>query len=76
MTLTFDFKGKNFNSHIFGMGRLIDLGWTICELDTMLNTQWAYSWTTVHGKKINFQPVGPWMGYSLTDLGAGVLSFP
>ena len=50
MTLTLDFKGQIFNSHILGMGRLIDLGWTRCELDTMLDAQWASSWATVNGK--------------------------
>ena len=74
--LDFDFQGQIFNSHIFGMGRSIDLEWKRCELDTMLDAQWASSWPTVHGKYISFQPFGPWMGYSFTDLGAeGVLSF-
>ena len=34
------------------MGRSIDLEWKRCELDTMLNTQWACSWDTVRGKYI------------------------
>ena len=50
MTLTLDFQGQIFNSHILGMGRSIDLECKRCEFDTMLNTQWAYSWATVHGK--------------------------
>ena len=50
MTLTLDFQGKNFDSHILGMGRSIDLEWKRCELDTMLDAQWASSWPTVHGK--------------------------
>ena len=70
MTLTLDFQGKIFNSHILGMGRSIDLEWKRCELDAMLDAQWASSWPTVHGKQISFQLVGPWMGYSFTDLGA------
>ena len=70
--LDFDFQGQMFNSHIFGMGRSIDLEWKRCELDTMLDAQWASSWPTVHGKYISFQPFGPWMGYSFTDLGAEV----
>ena len=31
---------------------VIDLEWKRCELDTMLDTQWACSWATVHGKYI------------------------
>ena len=52
MTLTLDFKGQIFNSHILGMGRSIDIEWKSCELDTMLETLWACSWATVHGKYI------------------------
>ena len=37
MTLTLDFQGQ-------GMGRSIDLEWKRCELDTMLDAQWASSW--------------------------------
>ena len=80
MTLTLDFHDQIFDSHILGMGRSIDLEWKRCELDTILYAQWACSWATVHGKKIgqviglcetySFQPIGPWMGYSFTDLGA------
>ena len=81
MTLTLDFHDQIFNSHILGMGRSIDLEWKRCELDTMLYAQWACFWATVHGKKdrpsngsiwnsYSFQPIGPWMGYSFTDLGA------
>ena len=50
MTLTLDFQGQIFNSHILGMGRSIDLERKRCELDTLLNAQWASSWPTVHGK--------------------------
>ena len=57
MTLTLDFQGQIFNSHILGMGRSIDLGWKRCELDTMLDAQWACSWATVHGQYIG-QVVG------------------
>ena len=49
-TLTLDFQGQIFNNHILGMGRSIDLEWKRCELDTMLDAQWASSWHTVHGK--------------------------
>ena len=70
MTLTLDFHDQIFDSHILGMERLIDLEWKRCELDTMLYAQWACFWATVHGKKISFQSVAPWMGYSFTDLGA------
>ena len=52
MTLTLDFQGEIFNSHILGMGRSVDLEWKRCELDTMLDVQWVCSWATVHGKKI------------------------
>ena len=52
------------------MGRLIDLEWKRCELDTMMDAQWVSSWPAVLGKWISFQPVGPWMGYLFTDLGA------
>ena len=50
MTLTLEFQGQIFISHILGMGRSIDLEWKRCELDTMLDAQWASSWSTVHGK--------------------------
>ena len=50
MTLTLDFQGQNFNSHILGMGRSFDLEWKRWELDTMLDAQWAYSRATVHDK--------------------------
>ena len=54
MTLTLDFQGQIFNSHILGMGRSVDLEWKRCELDsdTMLNVQCVCSWAPVHGKKI------------------------
>ena len=55
MTLTLDFQGQIFNSHILGVGRSINLEWKKCELDAMLDTQWANwacSWATVHGKYI------------------------
>ena len=47
MTLTLDFQGPIFYSHILGMGRSIDLEWKRCESDTMLDAQWASSWPTV-----------------------------
>ena len=50
MTLTLYFQGQIFNSHILGMRRSIGLEWKICELDTMLDAQWASFWATVHGK--------------------------
>ena len=50
MTLTLDFRGQIFDSHILGMGRSIDLEWKKYKLDRMLDAQWACSWVTVHGK--------------------------
>ena len=50
MTLTLDFQGQIFNIHIWGMGSSIDLEWNRCELDTMLDAQWACTWATVHAK--------------------------
>ena len=50
MTLTLDFQGQIFNSHILGMGRSIDLEWKRFELETMLDAQWACSWATLHDK--------------------------
>ena len=41
------FSRWNFNGHILGMGRSIYLEWKRCELDTMLDAQWACSWATV-----------------------------
>ena len=81
MTLTLDFQGQMFNSHILGKGMSIDLEWKRCELDTMLDVQWACSlghsaWQKdrpSNGSMWNsysFQPIGSWMGYSFTDLGA------
>ena len=52
MTLTLDFQGQIFNSHILGMGRSIDLEWKRCELDTILDAQWACYWATMNGKYI------------------------
>ena len=52
MTFTLDFQGLIFNSHILGMGSSIDLEWKRCELDIMLDAQWACSWATSHGKYI------------------------
>ena len=48
--LDLGFSRSNFNSHILGMGRSIDLELKRCELDTMLDAQWPSSWPTVHGK--------------------------
>ena len=67
MTLTLDFQGQIFNSHILGMGRLIDLEWKRCELDTMLDVQWACSWGTVHGKKIG-QVMGQCETHTVSNL--------
>ena len=50
MTLTLDFQGQIFDSHISRMGRPIDLEWKRFELDTMLDAQWPSSWPTVHAK--------------------------
>ena len=50
MTLTLDFQAQIFKSHILGMGRSIDLEWKRCELDTMLDAEWASYWPTVRGK--------------------------
>ena len=48
MTLTLGFQGQLFNIRILGMWRSIDMEWKICELDAMLDEQWACSWATVH----------------------------
>ena len=48
--MTMEFQDNIFDSHILGMGRLIDLELYRCELDTMLDAQLACSWATVHGK--------------------------
>ena len=53
MTLTLNFQGQILKSHILGMGRSIGFEWKRCELDTILDTLWAYSWATVHGKYIS-----------------------
>ena len=53
MTLTLDFQGQIFNSHILGTRRSIDLEWKRCELDTMLDAQWASSWPTEWVIKLN-----------------------
>ena len=58
MTLTLDVQGPIFYSHILGMGRSIDLEWKRYELDTMLDTQWASSWATVHHDKYIGQVMG------------------
>ena len=75
VTLNFDlthdrdlvFSRSNFNSHILGMGRSIDLLWMRCELDTILDAQWACSWATVHGKYIG-QIMGPWEIVTVSNL--------
>ena len=83
MTLTLDFQGQIFNSHILGMGRSIDLErmkemWVKynigCTMGLLLgHGTWQIDWPS-NGSMWNsygFQPIGPWMGYSFTDLGAG-----
>ena len=65
----------SFDSHILGMGRLIDLKWKRCELDIVLDAHrlaWQIHWAR-NGSMWNcysFQPVGQWMGCPLTDQGA------
>ena len=51
------------------MGRSIDLEWETCELDTMLDVQWACSWATVHGKYI-----GQVMGHCETPTVSNLLA--
>ena len=53
MTLTLDCQGQSFNNHILGLGRSIDLEWKRCQLDAMLDAQWACSWATVHDKYVS-----------------------
>ena len=48
--MTLYFQGQIFNNHILGMGISIGLEWKRCELDTILDAQWASLWATVHGK--------------------------
>ena len=74
MTLTLDFEGQIFNSHILGMGRSIDLEWKSCELDMMLGEQWVCSWTTVHGKYI-CQVMGRCETVTVSNLGGGTVKF-
>ena len=67
MTLTLDFQGQIFNSHILGIGSLIDLEWKKCELDTILDAQWASS---------QWPPMTPMNGLFVQwSRGWGVLSF-
>ena len=66
MTLTLDFHGKIFSSHILGMGRSIDLEWKSWIQCWMYNglplgPQWQID---------QFPTCWPIMGYSFTDLGA------
>ena len=75
MTLTLDFQGQIFNSHILGMGRSVDLEWKRCELDTMLDIQWVCSWATVHGKKIG-QVMGQCETLTLSNLLAHEWAIP
>ena len=85
MTLTLDFQGQIFDSHILGMGRSIDLEWKRCELDTMLDAQWVCSRATVHGKLAKwwvnvklllFPTCWPMNGLFIHwSMGWGVLSF-
>ena len=52
MILTLDFQGQIFDNHILGMGRSVGMEGKRCELDTMLDTQWAFFWARVHDKYI------------------------
>ena len=74
------FKVKYCN---LGMGGSTHIKWKGCELDMMLDAQWDWPWVHDHGawqidqpsngsvwNFYSFQPVGQWMGYSFTDLGA------
>ena len=74
------FKVKYCN---LGMGGWTHIKWKGCELDMMLDAQWDWPWVHDHGawqidqpsngsvwNFYSFQPVGQWMGYSFTDLGA------
>ena len=80
MTLTLNFHDQIFNSHILGMGRSIDFEWKRYELDTMLCTMGLFLGHSAWQKdrpsngsmwnSYSFQPIGPWMGYSFTDLEA------
>ena len=67
MTLILDFHDQIFNSHILGMGRSIDLEWKRCELDTILDAQWACFWATLHSKKIG-QVMGQYETLTVSNL--------
>ena len=58
MTLTLDFQGQIFDSHILGLVRSIDLEWKRCESDTKLDAQWACSWAVGHYKELSTQRPG------------------
>ena len=68
------FNVKFWNCCNLGMGGSTHLEWKECELDMMLDAQWDWPWAMPsYGSMWNsysFQPVGQWMGYSFTDLGA------
>ena len=69
MTLTLDFQGQIFKSHILGIARSIDLEWKRCELDSMLDAQWACSFFghNLHGKYIG-QVMGPCQTLTISNL--------
>ena len=80
MTLTLDFQGQIFNNLVLWMGRLIDLEWKMwvgyhvgCTMGLLLgHSAWQIHWLS-NGSMWNpysFQPVGPWMGYSFSNLRA------
>ena len=81
MTLTLDFQGQIFYSHILGMGRLIDwemkemwVGYNVgCTMGLLLgHSAWQIDRPSngLVWNSYSFQPIGPWMGYLFTDLGA------
>ena len=77
------FKVKYWKCCNLGIGGSTHVEWKGCELDMMLDAQWDWPWVHDHGawqldqpsngsmwNSYSFQPVGQWMGYSFTDLGA------
>ena len=65
MNLTLHFQGQIFDRHILGMGRLIDLEWKRCELDTQCMAKRSVYILLAH----------EWAIHSLWSRGWGVLSF-
>ena len=83
LTHDLDLGFSRLNICNLGMGGSTHMEWKGCGLDMILDAQWDWPWVHDHGawqidqpsngsvwNSYSFEPVGQWLGYSFTDLGA------